>query len=744
MTLAAIDGIEAARAREVTRGEGAESVRSHYAHSLEHILAELERLDLLVQAQVRRARQRHKADEQFQGLVISEQEVDELLARPAGAPQFASSSSNDWIEVQGALGRLEEQIALRKRGSLERGIRLRLSEVETLFGLSAFELNSLLICMAPELDLRYERLYGYLQDDVTKRRVSVDLVLNLLCPSFEAKLAGRHRFIAGAPLIESRLLHVFEDPPQQPAPLLGKYLRIDERIASYLLGCDEPDARLLPYLGSDKSEAALDDLILSPEMKIRLAPVFDQTAAGGGLLYFQGASGVGKRTTAGALCRRAGIGLLTLDAELLAGLDQPSFDLLVKLAGREALLERSALYWEGFGALLAEDKRPLLKILLRELQRLPAISFLAGDTAWEPSDRSSELRFLRVEFGRPDSEQRTQLWQAALPPGSHAGDVDLPALANAFRLTAGQIRSAALSATSLARWRDPEGGQVTMAELYEGCRLHSSRKLATLGRKIKPHHTWSDIVLPVDRLRQLQEICNSMKYRSLVYDRWGFDRKLSLGKGLNVLFAGPSGTGKTMAAGIMAAELGLDLYKIDLSTIVSKYIGETEKNLARIFAEAESSNAILFFDEADALFGKRSEVRDSHDRYANIEINYLLQKMEEHEGVAVLATNFRKNMDDAFVRRMHYTVEFPFPNEADRRRIWGGVWPAETPQSAELDLDFMARRFEIAGGNIRNIALAAAFLAASDGGVVNMAHLLHGTKREFQKMGKVVMQGEFE
>jgi SpoVK/Ycf46/Vps4 family AAA+-type ATPase len=234
-----------------------------------------------------------------------------------------------------------------------------------------------------------------------------------------------------------------------------------------------------------------------------------------------------------------------------------------------------------------------------------------------------------------------------------------------------------------------------------------------------------------------------MKYRALVYDQWGFARKLSLGKGLNVLFAGPSGTGKTMAAGIMAGELGLDLYKIDLSTVVSKYIGETEKSLARIFAEAESSNAILFFDEADALFGKRSEVRDSHDRYANIEINYLLQKMEEHEGVAILATNFRKNMDDAFVRRMHFTVEFPFPNEADRRRIWLGIWPAETPQGAGLDLDFMARRFEIAGGNIRNIALAAAFLAASDGGVVNMSHLLHGTRREYQKMGKVVMHGEF-
>ena len=718
-------------------------VPSYYADSLHHILAELERVDLLVQAQVHRARQRHRADEQYQGLVISEQEVDELLAHPAGVPPFARLASDGWAEVHSALARVQAQTGLRKAESHQRGVRLRLVEVETLFGLTAFDVDSLLICLAPELDLRYERLYGYLQDDVTKRRVGVDLVLNLLCSSFQEKLAGRHRFTTGAPLIENRILQLFEDPAQQQAPLLGKYLRVDERIAGHLLGSDEPDARLLPYVHPVRGDAALEGLILSPEIKTRIAPVFDQTVTTGGLLYLQGPSGVGKRTTAEALCKRAGIRLLTLDAELLAGLDQPSFDLLVKLAVREALLQKSALYWEGFGALLAEDKRPLLNILLRELAKLAIVSFLAGDSVWEPADCGSELRFLRIEFSRPDSKQRAQLWEAALRPTSRAPDVSVGALANAFRLTAGQIQSAALTGISLARWRGADGGQVTAADLYEGCRAHSSRKLSTLGRKIKPHHTWSDIVLPEDKLRQLQEICNSMKYRSLVYDQWGFDHKLSLGKGLNVLFAGPSGTGKTMAAGIMAGELGLDLYKIDLSTVVSKYIGETEKNLARIFAEAESSNAILFFDEADALFGKRSEVRDSHDRYANIEINYLLQKMEEHEGVAILATNFRKNMDDAFVRRMHFTVEFPFPSEADRRRIWEGIWPVDTPQSAELDLDFMARRFEIAGGNIRNIALAAAFLAASDGGVVNMTHLLHGTKREFQKMGKVVMQGEF-
>jgi SpoVK/Ycf46/Vps4 family AAA+-type ATPase len=244
-------------------------------------------------------------------------------------------------------------------------------------------------------------------------------------------------------------------------------------------------------------------------------------------------------------------------------------------------------------------------------------------------------------------------------------------------------------------------------------------------------------------MQQLREICNHVKHRARVYDEWGFDRKLSLGKGLNALFAGPSGTGKTMAAEIMANELGLDLYKIDLSTVVSKYIGETEKNLSRIFAEAETSNAILFFDEADALFGKRSEVRDSHDRYANIEISYLLQRMEEYEGITILATNLRKNMDEAFVRRMQFAVEFPLPNENDRRRIWEGIWPDDTPRSPNLDLASMARRFELPGGNIRNIALAAAFMAANDGRVVNMTHLIHATRREYQKMGKVIAEREF-
>src|SRR5947209_4174339 len=267
-----------------------------------------------------------------------------------------------------------------------------------------------------------------------------------------------------------------------------------------------------------------------------------------------------------------------------------------------------------------------------------------------------------MEVSPPSASQRVRIWSEALN-GNQASqsDLDVQALATKFRLTGGQIYDAVGTAQSLAALRDRDESQIMMQDLLDSCRLHSNQKLTSLARKIHPTYRWGDIVLPADRIDRLSDICNHVRYRKQVYEEWGFDRKLAYGKGLTVLFAGPSGTGKTMAAQIIASELGLDLYKIDLSNVVSKYIGETEKNLAYIFAEAETSNAILFFDEADALFGKRSEVKDSHDRYANVEISYLLQRMEEYEGVVILATNFRKNMDEAFVRRLHFTIEFPLP-----------------------------------------------------------------------------------
>jgi SpoVK/Ycf46/Vps4 family AAA+-type ATPase len=314
---------------------------------------------------------------------------------------------------------------------------------------------------------------------------------------------------------------------------------------------------------------------------------------------------------------------------------------------------------------------------------------------------------------------------------------DIDALAGRFRLTVDQIACAVAAACGQARWRNAlagaSGGAPGSAELFAAARAQSGHDLLGLARPIQPNHSWGDIVLPADRLAQLHEICARASLRHVVYDRWGFDRKLSTGRGLSVLFAGPSGTGKTMAAEIVAGELGLDLYKIDLSQIVSKYIGETEKNLDRIFQAAESADAILFFDEADALFGKRSEVKDAHDRHANIEVGYLLQKMDEYEGIAVLATNLRQNMDEAFIRRLHIIVEFPFPDEVERRRIWGTIFPPEVPIAPGIDFDWLAREIRLSGGKIRNIALAAAFRAAASDGVIGVPELIEAARREYEK-----------
>ena len=370
--------------------------------------------------------------------------------------------------------------------------------------------------------------------------------------------------------------------------------------------------------------------------------------------------------------------------------DDLSFDMALRLISREAELQQAAIYWEGFDALLARNRKAPRDTQCARPSATPScgcwaqsLAFLAGDTLWEPAGDARATSFVRVEFPRPAYAERLQLWRTSLNGASRNGvEAALPALAARFRFSGGQIRDAAATAHNLARWRDPENGHVAAEDLYAASRLQSSQKVATLAQKITPHYTWDDIILPADRVQQLRELCNTVKHRAVVYDQWGFGRKLAHGTGVSALFSGPSGTGKTMAAEIIAAELGLDLYRIDLAAVVSKYIGETEKNLERIFSAAEDANAVLFFDEADALFGKRSEVRDAHDRYANIEIAYLLQRMERYEGLVILATNLRQNMDDAFVRRLQFIVDFPFPDEAHRRRIWQAQFPAETPRDA--------------------------------------------------------------
>jgi SpoVK/Ycf46/Vps4 family AAA+-type ATPase len=724
-----------AKTSESTSGEPDLSLEGLY---LDDLLPALQRLDRLLEFAIHAAQDAQgpgAGADPYRGLYISEDEAVRLLAREPGAPTLHP----DGEDLEAALPDAAP------RGS-------RLAWLKDAFGLSSFDLDLMLIALAPELDRRYERLYAYLQDHVSRRRPSVDLALSLLCGDAVARLERRVHFDPDSPLLREGLTHLAPEPDGEPPSLLAHTLKLDEQIVRFLLHQDGLDSRLAPFCQLVFSLDTLEELPLDAEVKRALpalvARAWEENQPQ--RLYFHGPPGAGKRRAAAALAAEVGAPLLVVDLTraLAANMDLSQ---VLQLVFRYTWLEGAIPYLDGLDALRGDEWVVPYGRLLDALTQDAGVTILAGGQSWTPSAREP-LGVIAIPFPIPGFAQRRDCWQANLDAaGITLAGYDLDTLAGRFRLTPGQIAGATVAARNRTAWRAaartedqaPERpGQTSLQDLFAAARAQSGHELDKLARSIEPLYSWDDIVLPEDTLAQLREICQRVAHRHRVLGEWGFDRKLSLGKGVTALFAGPSGTGKTMAAEIIARELGLDLYKIDLSSVVSKYIGETEKNLDRIFAAAENANAILFFDEADALFGKRSEVRDSHDRYANIEISYLLQKMEEYEGIAILATNLRQNLDESFVRRLAFTVHFPFPDEDCRRRIWAGIWPEATPLAQDVDPGFLARQFRLSGGNIKNIALAGAFLAADDGGAVTMVHLIQATRREYQKMGKVLSVAE--
>ncbi len=725
--------------------------KNYFHNSLSHVLIELQRIGLLIKFHALKARLMQKVENEYQGVYISDKEIDYLLGQSRqktlkqqiGMPQWATSQIPPNLEnYPKAISKLTKRITRFKSESIKQGVDLRLDRLVKHFQLDAFDLDVLLVCLVPEFDLAFERIYAYLQDHVYKRRPAIDLVLNLLVTNFKEKLIERKRFISRHPLLKYHIVGLFEDQAYPNPSLLSKYLKVDERIVSYLLECDEVDARLSSSINLISPETSFQDLILSSDLKHRLQITSkEKNCKNEGLLfYFQGPYGVGKQSTASAICMDLEKRLLVVDINSLVNSDEISFKTAIRLIEREAILQNALIYLKGCDSLQTDDKRQLFDFLILEMENQKQITFLSGEKFWEPSGILKKAPFFRIKFCIPTFTERVDLWGRSLNGNNQVLDkIDLISLANNFRFSGGQIRDVVATAQNFALWSSPGNGNghITKKDLYIGCQSQSNQKLGSLSQKIKPQYTWCDIILPEDQMTQLKEITGFVKCKHVVLDEWGFGRKLSLGKGLTVLFSGPSGTGKTMSAEVIANELNLDLYKIDLSTVVSKYIGETEKNLSQIFTEAETSNAILFFDEADALFGKRSEVKDAHDRYANIEIGYLLQKMEEYEGITILSTNLRKNMDEAFVRRMQFIIELPFPDEENRYLIWKTIFPSEVPINKNVDFRFLAKKLKFTGGNIKNTSLKAAYIAAEEWGTVNMENLIYASKREMQKMGKL-------
>ncbi|MBE2222687.1 MAG: ATP-binding protein [Anaerolineae bacterium] len=700
------------------------------------ILPSLSRLDGLLEDACQTAQLVTPAagEDRFRGLYVNQAEIDRLLSQSPGHPHLWSQNGH----------------SSPKSTSFDLPSLSPLAWLSRTCHLTPFDCDVLLLALAPEIDRRYERIYAFLQDHVARKRPSVDLALNLLCADALMRLEQRQRFAPDAPLRQHGLIHLLPERDSEQPSLLAHTLKVDPLVVQLLLGQPQLDERLALWADYATPLPQAAPLTLPAETAQRLRAVTEsaqanQTAC---CLHFYGPPGTNKHQTAVWLAAHLQTPLLEINLQRLrqSGSDwrEP-----LRIALRQQHFQRCLLLLSPVDAVTATEFSLDAADLMALIAEAQGVLILAGSQPFLPQGEQP-LTIIPVPFAVPTTEMRRHLWHTHLQTyGLAADETTCADLAVRFRLTSPQIETAVRTARTQADWQQlgEENGletAVTPHQLFAAARHQCGHDLAALAQKITPLYTWADIVLPEETKTQLHEICRRVACRYQVLHQWGFDSKLSLGKGTNALFSGPSGTGKTMAAEIVARELGLDLYKIDLSGVVSKYIGETEKNLDRIFRAAENANAILFFDEADALFGKRSEVRDSHDRYANIEISYLLQKMEEYPGLTILATNLRQNLDDAFVRRLAFMVHFPFPDESSRQQIWQGVWPQQTPLHTEVDLDLCARRFKLSGGSIKNMALAAAFLAADEDAPVSMTHLYQAARREYQKMGKAISLSEIE
>ena len=662
------------------------------------------------------------------GMVISDAHADRLV-RGTDDEEEAAFYRNDveCLAIAERLNALEADLTMRRLRLTDEG---QVSSLEVLcrtFRLTPFERDVLLLSFAVEADPGFAVLCGYLHDDQTACYLTETLAVNILCAHPAEREAAHSVFLPGEPLRRFRLLVLNRNISRTAGqPIIS----IDERVADFVRGINHLDERLTyslrpvtPISPMSGHQELIDGLL-------HWAQTF--TGHAWPTIHFTGSPESGKEFVAAEFCARLGVQLYLIDVRQLPILEEDRHQLL-HLIERETLLLHFALY-VNLDEIEMSDKAQL--VAAKEwVERSGGILFVGAREHLE--FRRPVLHFA---IAKPGAAAQRAIWTALLEEVPNSVNGEIESIVEQFNFGPGAIPQAIASGVARAQRRSADS-TLAPEDLWQACREQVGWRLGGLAQRLDLYYGWDDIVLPEDTANQLREIASQVAARAQVYEHWGFGARLPRGRGISALFSGPSGTGKTMAAEIIARHLELDLYRIDLAGVVSKYIGETEKNLRSVFDAAEESGAILFFDEADALFGRRSEVKDSHDRYANIEIDYLLQRMEEYRGLAILCTNRRSSLDRAFLRRLRFLVEFPFPDGEQRRTIWRKVFPAGAPLDA-LDLDALAR-LEISGGNIRNVALNAAFLAAQQQTNIQMKHVLHAARREYVKIDKLLTEAEF-
>lgn len=661
-------------------------------------------------------------------------ELENILSVRRQARNSGSTGPLDVAELQRALDAVELKLPeLRKQAAIGR-------IVETL-GLRPMELETLIIAMAPHVDPPLAEVFHLLRGSPTRRGVDLALISLLHRLKRDDRVFLLDAIDPDRPLLNWRLMQIM--PPESPEAFGSVHYRAmlpNFDVLSVLFGRSEVSPSLASYVELRSAEARLDDLSLDPTLRDRIEQLCSTLAAASAQgpaskgsrvpwVLLWGARGVGKREIAARAAAYAGRPVLLFNPTVG---DPATFDEVLRRVQREALLRGAVLYVGPLpDAILADQGRAFI----RRFETYPAMVFLGIETL-QPPRLKIHRSVQEIEISLPPEATRLELWDRLVPQANRAPDVQLSSIARAFKLSPGEIAETAAEGVGIARLRPKQ--QVTHAELRAGITRRLRNELGDSARRITVTTKWSDLVLPPQDMFRVREFINRSLFAAKVFTDWGFDERVGYGKGMIALFSGPPGTGKTMLAGIIAEALDLDIYQVDLAQVVSKWVGETEKQLAKVFDQAERAHAVLLFDEADSLFAKRTEVKTSNDRYGNLAVNYLLQRLEQYSGVAVLTTNKEAALDEALQRRLTLHLHLEVPEPPEREKLWRSFMPSKLRRSRNIDFRALAEEYEMSGGYIKNVALRAAFLAAAANGPVDMTTIRRAAALELEDQGKLV------
>jgi SpoVK/Ycf46/Vps4 family AAA+-type ATPase len=746
-----------------TLGSGEERARpSLWALELERLRRRLELTNLriarlYVLGKGQRAAAPPEADRTvLDDLYVSDTEFQQHLSALSGlAPRGLdhADTAQALESIDRAAAALARKLQAEDLRDARRGQHSRFDRLSQRAGLSPLDREILLLVLAPEIDRRYRRVFAYLHDDWARGLPSVGLIIDVLAPLVGDgdRLEILGRFEADSPLVRRGIVELLAARSDDVRPLSQRHARAGDATVGALLGVPRVSEGLLGRVRHIAAAPAPPAHLLPPSFAHDVNIVAERVARAerGVSVFFTGPEPAANRAAAGALSRILGLPVLELElAPFLAAADRALDDMATVL--RDAFVLDAAIVVLGLPDTDQSEPAALrnLESIWRRLQDFPGL-LLVPATSPPPASWLAEGRHaVTLTVRLPDFAERVQVFQAVVradPVGEGLTDGDLESVANRYRMSRQQIAQSVAWARDAAWARTPPGGRPSMglSDLIQGARAQFSRDIGSLARRIEPRAEFEDLVLPPREKAHITELAAFVERRGQVYEAWGFESKFPRGTGAKALFFGRSGTGKTMAAECIARRLGLDLFKVDLSAVVSKWVGETEKNLSAIFDRAQEAQAVLLFDEADALFGNRTSTQSAVDRYANLETNYLLQRIEEYDGIAILSSNLKQNIDEAFTRRFHFVVEFPLPDRPAREEIWRRAFPRHAPLAQDVDFPFLADRFKFTGGNIKNSVLRAAFLAASHGNVIALGHILHGVFREYQNLEREPTERDF-